>query len=93
MNAKEVKRKPRTSFTYGPCPITSLMPWKKDMGSDPTRQNSGWRKNAKVNQDVDKIIASMSFFFVLFFFFKPIILVLLPFCSLTPKKRTIAQRI
>lgn len=66
MNAKEVKRKPMTSFTYGPCPITSLMPWKKDMGSDPTWQNSGWRKNAKVNKDVEKNIAWISFFNFIF---------------------------
>lgn len=47
MKASEVKRKTVTSLAYGPCPITSLMPWKKDMGSDLGRQQSGWKKTKK----------------------------------------------
>lgn len=44
MKASEVKRKTVTSLAYGPCPITSLIPWKKDMGSDLGRQESRWKK-------------------------------------------------
>lgn len=47
MKPSEVKRKTMTSLAYGPCLITSLMPWKKDMGSDLGRQDSGKRKSTK----------------------------------------------
>lgn len=47
MKASEVKRKTMTSLAYGPCPITSLIPWKKDMGSDLGRQDSGKRTSTK----------------------------------------------
>lgn len=36
-----------TSLAYGPCPITSLIPWKKDIGSDLRRQESRGRKQKK----------------------------------------------
>lgn len=44
MKASEVKRKTMTSLAYGPCPITSRMPWKKDMGSD-----LGWQSARRRN--------------------------------------------
>lgn len=44
MKASEVKRKTMTSLAYGPYPITSLMPWKKDMGSD-----LGWQSARRGN--------------------------------------------
>lgn len=47
MKASEVKRKTMTSLAYGPCPITSLIPWKKDMGSDLGRQDSGKRTSTR----------------------------------------------
>lgn len=52
MNANEVKRKLVTSFTYGPCPITSLMPWKKD--TDPGLLCSGRRQDAKTQPGCKK---------------------------------------
>lgn len=44
MNAKEMKRKPVTSFTYGPCPTTTLILSQKDMGLEPRWQSSGRRR-------------------------------------------------
>lgn len=41
MKASEVKRKTMTSLAYGPYPITSFIPWKKDKGSDWRRPASG----------------------------------------------------
>lgn len=47
MKASEVKRKTRISLAYGPWPITSLIPWQKDMGSDLGRRDSGGMKSLK----------------------------------------------
>lgn len=49
IKANEVKRKTMTSLAYGPCPITSLIPWKKPMGSDLGRQDSGRRRKKEKN--------------------------------------------
>lgn len=47
MKPSEVKRKAMTSLAYGPYPITSLIPWKKDMGSDLGREDSEKRKDTR----------------------------------------------
>lgn len=47
MKASEVKRKTMISLTYGPCPITSLIPWKKPRGSVLGRQSRKRRRKKK----------------------------------------------
>lgn len=53
MKPSEVKRKAMTSLAYGPYPITSLIPWKKDMGSDLGREDSEKKRHEGVNQDAE----------------------------------------
>lgn len=67
MKASEVKRKTMTSLAYGPCPITSLIPWKKDMGSDLGRQDSGKRTSTREWTKMQKKMTSIWKHFQLLF--------------------------
>lgn len=51
MKASEVKRNPMTSLTYGPYPITILMPSKNDMGSVFRRPHSMTKTKMVIKTD------------------------------------------